>query len=351
MSPELSVVMSVYNGARYLRESVESILSQTYSDFELIIVDDGSTDTTPSILRTYSDPRITHLRNTTNRGLATSLNRGLRAARGALVARQDADDISVPHRLEAQVAFAQKQPEVGLFGSPCSVIDADANVLGRYPVPTSDLQIRWTSLLTNPFAHPTVVVRHDILVRYDLIYDESLEAAQDYELWTRVLRYTRGANLEEPLLLYRRGGDITVQRRAAQLRIQDNVALRTIREHFPNFPVTSEQVRQLRKLFVGGEEYRPDLDKDRVALAKLYLDLLAAFVDRERDGQPGTNALEREATFKVAVALLRRPLQTGWARVLIRALRLNPRLPGSVVSLLASLAYGRVGSRWKQGTE
>ncbi len=114
MDPEISVVMAVFNHERFVVQAVESVLNQSITDFEFIIVDDGSSDGTSTILDTCHDPRIVRLRNESNIGLTRSLNRGLQAVRGSFIARQDADDISLPDRLERQVAFMHEHPDVGL---------------------------------------------------------------------------------------------------------------------------------------------------------------------------------------------------------------------------------------------
>ncbi len=129
--PRVSVLMSVYNGERFLRDSVESILGQTFTDFEFLILDDGSTDSTCEILEEYAnkDARIVLVRNDRNLGLTRSLNKGLRLVRGEYLARQDADDISLPKRLEMQVKFLDAHPEVGVVGSALEIIDENGNTI------------------------------------------------------------------------------------------------------------------------------------------------------------------------------------------------------------------------------
>ncbi len=321
--PMVSVLMSVYNGQRYLREAVESILNQTFSDFEFIIVNDGSTDTSRAILQSYDDSRILLLDNHENIGLARSVNKGLAVAKGDYVARMDADDISMPRRFEKQVAFLKDQPEVGIVG--CSYDKADSN--GRYwgsrRMPASDLELRWYSLLGNPFAHPSVMIRRHTLIDNNLKYDETLETTQDYDLWTRILRCTRGANLGEALLQYRFCDGITSKRRATQLKIHDAIAFRTIREQLPGFVFSLEQVSKVRGLFVGSSKFTPELSREPVTLANLYLDMFQVFLSRHPE-EPDRRVLQRQVARMVGRRVLFSPRQPGRTGLVKRLVTLYP---------------------------
>ncbi len=201
-TPAVTVLMAVKDGERHLGEAIDSILAQTLADLELVIVEDGSTDDTAAILESYRDPRIRVLRNSRNLGLTRSLNRGLEDARAPYVARQDADDVSERERLERQVGFLDRNPEVALVASAYRRIDDDGLVTGRRPVPTNGLDIRWRLLFLNAFAHSSVVFRSNIVRRIGR-YDESLEYAQDYGLWSRLAAAEPVAALPEELVRYR----------------------------------------------------------------------------------------------------------------------------------------------------
>jgi hypothetical protein len=339
--PKVSVLMSVYNGERYLREAVESILNQTSTDFEFIIVDDGSTDSTQSILESYDDPRLLLARNQENIGLTRSLNKGLALAQGEYVARMDADDIAMPYRFEKQIAFLEKHSETGILGSNGRLIDANGRERGLYQLPPSDLQIRWRFLLANPFLHPTVMIRRNVLAQNGLIYDEAFQATQDYELWTRILKYTRGANLSELLIQYRLHHGVTSTHRETQLKNHDRVALRTIQEQLPDFSISPEQITQLRSLLVGRTKHTPSVDAHRVVLAELYLDMFEAFLSRH-SGEPDLKALQRQEALRVARLILRPPLQPGWMRVIRCLLTLDPGLPWSFLRYLPSAVGQRL---------
>lgn len=204
-TPKVSVLMTVYNGARYLREAVESILNQTFTDFEFIIVDDGSTDETPAILDGYHDPRIVRLCNGRNLGLMRSLNRGLEVARGVYIARQDADDCSYLIRLEHQVAFLDAHPEVGLLGSAYDVMDAQGQVVDRVAPPTDNVTLQRMLVRHNRFCHGSIMMRRNLLEQVGGYWE--MPAVEDYELYLRVAERTLLANLVEPLYAWRRHGD------------------------------------------------------------------------------------------------------------------------------------------------
>jgi glycosyltransferase involved in cell wall biosynthesis len=218
-SPLVSVILPVYNGEKYLRAAVESILSQTLQDFELILIDDGSTDATPSILDSFTDPRIVRLKNDRNLGLTRSLNLGLRAARGVYLARQDADDLSLPPRLERQVAFLEERSEVGLVGAATRVIDENGALL-RHWAPVSEPEALQQILLQNiQFQHGTFLFRAACLDDLGGGYDETMPVAQDCDLLYRLSERWELANLTEPLYCFRvHPGSISSNQRSRQER-------------------------------------------------------------------------------------------------------------------------------------
>jgi radical SAM superfamily enzyme YgiQ (UPF0313 family) len=199
-SPKVSVIMSVYNGERFLRESIDSILNQTFRDFEFIIINDGSTDRTGEILDSYSDERI-KIFNQSNQGLTKSLNKALRLARGEYIARQDADDISEPNRLEVQVAYLESHPDIGLVGSFAKVINEQGDFTGNeLIVPDFSEEIFELLPSRNCLLHGSVMFKRDII---DLVgnYNENFPYAQDYEFWIRISQKFKVANI--PKYLYR----------------------------------------------------------------------------------------------------------------------------------------------------
>ena len=201
--PAVTVLMSVYNGEKYLSEAIDSILTQTFTDFEFIIIDDASTDTTNTILQEYAkkDARIRLLRNEENIKLAASLNRGLLEARAPLVARMDADDISFPFRLERQYAYMKEHPEIIVSGSYVELLPDET--CWEVPLQHDDIQVQ--ILFDSPFMHPTVIMRKDFILQKTQGYDPSVSFAQDYDLWVRLSLQTDAlfSNIPEVYLRYR----------------------------------------------------------------------------------------------------------------------------------------------------
>jgi glycosyltransferase involved in cell wall biosynthesis len=274
----VSVVTAVYNGARFLRESIDSILAQTCDDFEFIIVDDGSTDDTRAVLDCYTDARIVRLRNERNIGLTRSLNRGLALARGSFVARHDADDVGRRHRLEAQLQFFEGHRDVGLLGAAYDVIDAMCHHVASYTPPQCDTAIRWQQLFHNAFCHSTVMFRRDLLTEDVPGYDERIRCAQDYALWSHLLQYTRGANLAESLVCYRtHDGAIAATHRIEQQRTASEIAARNMHSLAPDLRLSIEEVAELRQWFNGFPEA---FDDWQLTLCTKLRALLAAFTNR-----------------------------------------------------------------------
>lgn len=199
--PLVTVLLPVHNGAKYLKEAIESVLGQTLTDFELLIVDDMSVDETPMIIRSYSDPRIKYIRSDKRLKLAGALNLGISRAKGEYVARMDADDICCKDRLEKQVSHMRKHKDLILCGS---AIESFGNgVLGRREYPTGSQYIRTYLLFDNPFAHPTVMWRSSFFNKTQLQYDVDYYPAEDYALWSDLVLQGKCDNLVEPLLKYR----------------------------------------------------------------------------------------------------------------------------------------------------
>jgi glycosyltransferase involved in cell wall biosynthesis len=201
--PRVSVVMPNHNGGLWLAEAVGSLLGQTFADFELLIVDDGSTDDSPELLAGFArdDPRVRVIAQP-RQGLAAALNRGLEEAAAPLLARLDSDDIARPLRLERQVAFMDAHPEVGLVGSWALQIDVNGRPRGRRAPQTEPAALARDLERTNPFVHSSVMARTAPL-RCLGGYRAALEAAEDYDLWLRLAETTEVANLPEYLVSYR----------------------------------------------------------------------------------------------------------------------------------------------------
>lgn len=202
--PAVSVLMAVHNGERHLHAAIDSILAQTLRDFEFIVVDDGSTDRSRAIVEGYRDPRIRLIALERNAGLSAALNLGLQATESPLVARQDADDLSEPRRLERQLSVMHDRQELVLLGSQAVAITEDGTEAGTVWRPVEPVSIQWYSLFDNPFAHTSMMFRtavvRDEFGGFDARYDPF---SQDYALWCRVMERHDVANLADRLVRYR----------------------------------------------------------------------------------------------------------------------------------------------------
>ena len=203
ITPKISVLIPVYNGEKHIEEAIDSILSQTFTDFECIIIDDGSNDNTWSILEQYQakDSRIRIIKNEQNMQIAATLNKGLSIAKADLVARMDADDFAYPNRLERQYNFMQMHPEVTNCGTWLETYEEGD--LWQYPTENKDIKAHM--LFYCCIAHPTVIMRKDIVLKYTDGYRETMPPVEDYDLWARLLinKDVVFANIPEVLLKYR----------------------------------------------------------------------------------------------------------------------------------------------------
>lgn len=201
--PLISVLLPVYNGAADVQKSIKSILDQTFQDFELIIVNDGSTDGSACVLESICDPRI-RLYHQSNIGLAGTLNRGIELARGVYIARQDQDDLSCPDRFEKQVAYLQKNQDCILLGTAAEIWVGDQKTDRAHDHPIEHSELAFDLLFNNPFVHSSVMMPRDAVLKIGGYSTDKLrQPPEDYELWSRMARYGRVANLAERLLIYR----------------------------------------------------------------------------------------------------------------------------------------------------
>ncbi len=200
--PYVTVLMSVYNGQAFLKEAINSILTQTFQDFEFLIIDDGSQDESAPIIQSFRDERIRYVKNPENKGLHYSLNRGLELAQGEFIARMDCDDISDSRRLEKQVAFMKSHSDIAVCGTWVETIGENAGFVKKYFTKHDDIH---ASLLFNTsLAHPSVLMRKSSLNESNLQYDTTFKYfEEDYNLWVELSRKNKFAVIPEVLLFYR----------------------------------------------------------------------------------------------------------------------------------------------------
>lgn len=337
--------MAVHNGAPFLKTAIQSILLQSFADFELIVVDDASTDETARILESYADNRLLVIRNSENLGFTRSLNKALERASGEYVARMDADDISIPSRFEKQVEFLDGHPNVGLLGSAYNRMTLSGRRLGG-PVrkPGSDIEIRWAMLLENPFCHPSVMLRRQILVNHDLAYDPEFSTTQDYQLWVRMLDHCEGANLQDPLLFYRMHGKaVSWSRREVQQRNSMRVSQSAIQAVLPDMQIADATLGLLQKGLFVNDQLRFLSGVNRCALANSYMELFNAF--EKSFGGTKLRSIRRTVALSVAYLVLHLPLQDGWLTCIQKAKQLYSKVMWQYPGFALRRFVRRVG-RW-----
>jgi len=198
--PLVTVLLPAYNAGRHLRESIESVLGQTFRDFEFLIINDGSIDDSEKQILSYSDLRIRYHKNEINIGLIATLNKGIELALGKYIVRMDADDICMPDRIQRQVQFMETHLDVGICGCCADVIDKP-NVKMKYDA--EDASIRVKMLYQCHMLHPSIIIRKELIDKYRLRYNPEFIHAEDYELFYRIGKFTKLANLTDVLLRYR----------------------------------------------------------------------------------------------------------------------------------------------------
>jgi len=241
-NPKISVLMSVYNDEEYLREAIESILNQTYDNFEFLIINDASTDSSRDIILSYKDTRIRLIGNDKNIGLSKSLNKGIKLAKCEYIARMDADDISLPERLEKQFNFMELNPNVGVCGTWYKFLDGSDTI---YKPPQKSEKIKLLLFLRNVIGHPTAMIRKKCLIENKIRYDGSMEKSQDYNLWVRLREYTEFYNLPDVCLLYRNHSD------------QISTALKNEQDYYAD----KERLYQLNRLGINPTKSEWDIHK------------------------------------------------------------------------------------------
>lgn len=215
-APAISIIMPAYNAAAYIGLAIDSILAQSFRDFEFLIIDDASTDSTWQIIqeRAKAEARIRPLRNPSNAKISRTLNHGIAAAAGRYIARMDADDWSYPDRLEKQFAFMESHPAVALSGGTIEVCDENLVPLNKRRYPLTDAKIREKMFFFSPFCHPSIICRTEAM-RAAGGYNESLEVAQDYDLYFRIGHVGELANLDDCIHRLRTHGASSSLRRGS----------------------------------------------------------------------------------------------------------------------------------------
>ena len=338
--------MAVYNGERHVLAAVDSILSQTHRNFELVIVDDGSTDRSAEMIGSRRDERIRLIRLPQNRGLSAALNEGLQAAAAPLVARQDADDLAEPERLARQLAFMAAHPHIALLGAQGTVIAEDGHVTGVVSRPIGKDSIRFFSIFDNPFIHTSVMFKSAAAREaggYDAAFDPF---SQDYDLWCRIADRHDVANLDARLIRYRVSGSSIIG------AVRDDGSDSDYDRRFDRV-VRALTLKQARRLFGAGAVSEDDADLLAGPVRGLHPDRVPAFLslfDRllerfSRSSEDDDISATIARLFDAVAFRLRPPSRAAAAAIYLHAGR---RYPAALASIswpraMTQLVFGRSG--------
>jgi glycosyltransferase involved in cell wall biosynthesis len=280
MNPRVTVLTAFHNEERFLSATIDSVLKQSFADFELLLVDDASTDRSAEIVRGIADPRIRLLSNESNLGLTKSLNRGIALARGEYVARLDANDLCLPERLRLQVAYLDAHPNVGVVGGQAGWIDVHGRPVRHLEStrPVTELGIEWYSIFSPPIVHSTAMFRLDVVRDQLGGYDEKWTVGQDADLWERVGEQNRVANLAAEVIRFRIdprsiSGALDTQLRVGHVERRIELSRRRQRRHL----ATSELPAEWPRIWAGLNETGVELSADEIAA---FPDLVEALHER-----------------------------------------------------------------------
>jgi len=301
-NPEISIIMTVFNGQSFIGQTIDSILNQTFGYFELIIVNDNSSDNTREIIERYSqkDSRIITINNPENYGTFISANLGLKIARGVYIARSDSDDISHPTRFENQINFFKSHDEIGLLGTNGFHIDEKNRIIYPFSHFNDDLNIRWGNLFNSQFIHSSIMFRRSLILQAGM-YREEFKYAQDYEFSSRLLNYTKGANLQERLIFWRKSGKtISAQKKSEQLNLGTRIAMDNINQLFGNvFVKDINEMLIYRGFYQGGYK---KFEEDHV---NKYLQILNRFMEVHNITLASQKQLARNVATKMFESIYR----------------------------------------------
>jgi glycosyltransferase involved in cell wall biosynthesis len=324
-TPTVSVVMPVYNAERYLAMAVESVLSQTFADFELILVDDKSTDGSKAVAERYavSDQRVVVLSRATNGGVTLALNDGCRMARGEFIARMDADDVCLPTRFERQVEHLRAHADLGAVGTAVQLIDGAGarKAIRRYP--TNPRLVEWSMFFFNSVVHPSIMMRRSALQSLEM-YPNGFPRCEDYALFIQMSRGAGIANLDEVLMLYRAwGGNESITGASEQRRTATRIVQTQLQERW-NILASADQVEALRGLSTGNY---PTSEVALICCADLLVRMAKAFVAEDTPKEhTGTRLVLQDAGSRMwlLAVLSLRIAPSQFARLVKMACQIQP---------------------------
>lgn len=319
--PKISVVMPVYNGEKYLKGAIDSILKQDLDDFEFIIINDGSNDSTAEILENYQriDNRIHVITNYQNVGASFSRNKGINIAKAKYIALMDADDICLPNRLSKGYSFLKEHPEIGVVGSGHMIIDKYDKVIGSFIFPENNAVIKWHTIIPDrTFSQPSVMSHSSILLGAGG-YSQEYDYSEDYDLWSRLTDQTIFANLSECLLMYRRHEEqASNSKRTIQIQNCVKICGRNL-DKLLSRKVSRNLVAQLVKAKVIDPQ-------DRLSIATLISEARSCFFNQMKNEitEVEKKIINKEVSRSLLYLIHWRKLDFASLQIIFRALKLNP---------------------------
>lgn len=291
-APEVTVLMPVFNAGEYLHEAIESILQQTFTDFELIVVNDASTDGSDRIVDSYRDPRIIRITNERNLGASESRNRGIRIAKGTYITPMDADDVSDRRRLESQISFLKGNPDIALVATWGTVIAQNGDLIKQVKIPQNPFLLRWRLLLNNQLIHSSVMVPSRILRNLGG-YNKSFESAEDYELCSRIILDNPIAVIPDFLVKWRCHAKSLGSRDSRKQDIAANTIAAKNVQSLVDRRFSMAEIERLRDIM----SLRPIPEGcDHPAYGDLLYDLLLAAVERWEPDIEGLTAIAKDCS-------------------------------------------------------
>jgi glycosyltransferase involved in cell wall biosynthesis len=322
-TPQISVLMSVYNGELFLRESIESILGQTFGDYEFIIINDGSTDGTKEILDKFSatDTRIKVI-NQKNRGQASSFNKHYKYARAGYIAIMDSDDISLPTRFEKQIKFLENHPEIGILGTWIELINEEGHVTGKWCTPVLPGLVKWGLTYSASIAHATVLMRRTIFSQLKG-YNERTPYAADYDLWIRAVNLTKAANLPEVLYKYRIWGKSVCATFKNEQFDNTTGVINSYLDKLLTPQIDYDLVISFRKFFLNQTLHD---HRESILVGRLLLRLFRTFVDDPSISQEEIGEIRRDVNEKLFHLIVSTFRISPWASltILLQSLAVSP---------------------------
>lgn len=223
---KVSIIIPLYNSEKYISDSLESLLNQTYSNIEILIFNDGSTDRSKEIVESYKDNRIKFINYKKNEGYLKRLNEGIDIADGEFIARMDSDDIAHAERIETQIKFFNSNPEYSFCCTNIEVFDNNMNIQPSWMKPLNGKYLKYSLLFSNNICHPSVMIRKSLFNKFDLKYNSKYYSAEDYELWTRIAKITNLGFIENKLLNYRvHENNISITKRDVQQKLVKKIVI------------------------------------------------------------------------------------------------------------------------------